>query len=263
VSGEPLGGVPDDAQPDPLPPSGAPVPDPINDPGSNGDDFNPENHALGRGSVSFTETPMTLEELASVQRTDKIWVSVTTIGAVIVAGLSVAAIISGREGVGDVGIFLGIPVTIILALAALKAWSGARGDLVDKKTMWVRGAIGLSDRLNWMSRYGDRICTLWFGEKSLDIDQDLYKDLKSRVAEPTPKGRRPMFDGAVQYVPSSGLLLRVRDSRGGAIYERPSLLASDGTGPVKGLSVWRGLLILGGLIAVAGLMAWCQIAHRP
>lgn len=203
---------------------------------------------------------MTPDELASVRSFDKIMVGVTSTAVLIVAGLTVAAITWGPDGVGEVGFFLGIPATIIFGVAAAKAWYGDVGDLGDKKTVWAEGPIGLSDRLDWTSRSRDY--KLWFADESIDVWEDVYDDLKALVIDPTPKGHRPTFLGAVQYVPASGLLLRVRDSKGAVIYERPGLLALDGTGRVKGGSPLRLLLLIAGAIAAGGLLSLLRAPHH-
>ena len=96
--------------------------------------------------------------------------------------------------------------------------------LGDGTTTWVEGAIELSDRPSTRPRISGVICTLWFGEQSLQIPVEIYSLIKSQATLAETPGLRSAFSGAVQFASHSGVLLRVKTAQGGMIYALPGLV---------------------------------------
>jgi hypothetical protein len=108
---------------------------------------------------------------------------------------------------------------LALVSAIYASWIWAQGR--DKTTVWAAGTIGVTSRRDYTSRDWRRVCTLLIADMNLDLDCDIYDRLAS-LCKPTPEGLL-QFDGAVQFLPGSDVLLRIECPVGATVYERAAV----------------------------------------
>jgi len=165
----------------------------------------PEASIGGSGTVTLSRVPITARESGAVRR-------VEISGIVFTLGL--AAIGAGVAAFGHVGwgITLGL-LAVVSAIGWLWRWIQAR----DRWTIWAVGTIGLSARRDYASRDWSRVCTILVSEKSLDFDCDVY-DRLAPISSPN-ENKLLQFDGAVQFLPGSDMLLRIEAPVGTVMYQ--------------------------------------------
>jgi hypothetical protein len=166
----------------------------------------PEASIGGPGTVTLSRVPIRADESGAVRRLE-----ISAFGFT----LGLAAIGAAVASFGQVGwgIALGL-FAVVSAIVGLWRWIQAR----DKWTIWAVGTIGLSARRDYASRDWSRVCTILVSEKSLDFDCDVY-DRLAPISSPN-QNKLLQFDGAVQFLPGSDIVLRIEAPVGTVMYQR-------------------------------------------
>ncbi len=168
------------------------------------------------GSVAIKKVPMTREEGSDLRGIER---------RVFVFAAALAVMGGGAIAIGQSA--WGIPLgSLALFAAASGAWTWLNAR--DRTTVWAVGTIGLSSTLDLSSRYSTRVCSVWIGEQSLDIECDVYDRLESLAKQTGVNEQGQLcFVGAVQFVPGSDLVLRVQAPVGTGLYAHPGLAPSS------------------------------------
>jgi hypothetical protein len=164
----------------------------------------PEASIGGSGTVTLSRVPITPDESGAVRRMETS-VFGLTLG---LAAIGAAATFLGQVGWG---ITLGF-LALVSAIVGLWRWIQAR----DTWTIWAVGTIGLSARRDYASRDWRRVCTILVSEKSLDFNCDVY-DRLAPISSPN-QNKLLQFDGAVQFLPGSDIVLRIEAPVGTVMY---------------------------------------------